>query len=127
VPEALSFAPGPLPSLSRCAITTIVRGDFPTASATRFSIFSRPWPGMTALKRSVVTGKPYGLIWSRNQSAAPSEPGKRFACRVTRSAARSLVAFPSNSGRNARGSGVGLATLNAARSNGKPTSSHVPR
>jgi hypothetical protein len=46
---------------------------------------------------------------------------------VTRSAARSYVAFPSNTGRKARGSGAVLATLNAARSKGKPTSSHVPR
>ena len=37
VPEALSFAPGPVPALSRCAMTTIVRLDLPGETATRFT------------------------------------------------------------------------------------------
>ena len=47
-----------IPGSAQTDEETIERGERPTASATRFCICTRPWPGMTALKRSVRIGRP---------------------------------------------------------------------
>ena len=58
VPDALSFAPGPVPSLSRCAMTTMVCGVRPGATARRFSRRSRPMRGTMAENRSLRIWRP---------------------------------------------------------------------
>ena len=81
VPEALSFAPGPVPLSSRWAIRTIVFCDRPALAATRFSSCSVPRPGTVAVNRSVWTWKPYEVSCVANQRAAfvaPAVPGIRL-------------------------------------------------
>ena len=58
VPVAFSFAPGPMPVSSRCAITTIVSVDRPGATAVRFSSLTRPSPGIVSCQESVRVGRP---------------------------------------------------------------------
>ena len=130
VPDALSFAPGPRPSLSRWAITTIVPGERPTASTTMFCIWTRPRPGIDGAEalgpdretvRLQLLAEPlrgadragdrkrFGVVVDEVRARASSSPGRRR---------------PAGS---ARGNGVGLATLKAATSSGSPTRSQVPR
>ena len=75
VPDALSFAPGPVPASSRCAITTMVFSERPGLRATRFWKWTAPWPGTAAVKSSVCTVKPFGVSCAPNQRAAPAAPG----------------------------------------------------
>ncbi len=50
VPEALLFAPGPTPGLSRCAMTMIASVERPGATATMLRSGTCPRPGISALQ-----------------------------------------------------------------------------
>ena len=58
VPDALSFAPGLRPLLSRCARTTISDDDRPGATATTLTKCSRPRPATSASNASRSVRKP---------------------------------------------------------------------
>src|ERR671923_728696 len=131
VPEALSFAPGLVPALSRWAMTTIVSGELPGTTVERFSSRTRPRPGIVASKRSTCVRKPYAWSCCSNHwtaPVAPGDPGERSGNERARSVASAVAALRSKAGGSGgAGSGVGRATLNAATRSGSPTSSHVPR
>jgi hypothetical protein len=76
VPEALSFAPGLAPELSRCARTTIVEVLRPGAVAITLANGSVPRPATVSSQRSTRGLKPYGWSWSTTQRAAPVEPAE---------------------------------------------------
>jgi hypothetical protein len=74
MPEPLLFAPGPVPSSSRCARTAISSGERPGTVTTWLTSARLPIPGSSALKRSGETWRPYGASWSRTHCAAPAAP-----------------------------------------------------
>src|SRR5919198_3414043 len=110
VPDALSFAPGLVPVLSRCAITTIVSGELPGATVERFSSRTRPRSGIVAQKRSACVWKPYAWSCCSNHCAAPvacGEPGERSGNERARSEASATAAFRSNAAGSGGGAGGG--------------------
>jgi hypothetical protein len=131
VPEALSFAPGPVPALSRCAMITIVRFDRPGETATRLTSSRDPRSGIVASKRSSRTLMPYGSSCSFSHAVAwrlPSDPGERSGCEVARSRASWVAVSPSKTGGSTgAGRGPGRATVKAVTRRGSATSSQVPR
>ena len=74
-PDALSFAPGPVPWSSRCATTASAWGERPGIVRTRFTSFVLPRPGMFASNGSSRTRSP-GEICSVNHSRAPRAPSE---------------------------------------------------
>ena len=122
MPVALSFAPGPVPVSSRCAITTIACGDWPRATAHTLRRVARPSPGTCSCHASVASGSPYGAIWSRNQRAARTElgpVGDRSGYEVAKSVASCRAAAPSKfGGRIGGGSGLVRTMLKARMRSG---------
>jgi hypothetical protein len=133
IPEALSFAPGPVPTLSRCARTASAWGERPGIVTIRFSSRTRPRPGIVAVNGSRRTRSPRFATWSANHwraLAAPGEVGERSGKVCARSRASATARSLSNAGGRvgtAALSAGGLPTLKAAISSGIPTSSQVPR
>jgi hypothetical protein len=131
VPEALSFAPGPVPVLSRWAMTTIAARDWPAATAHSLRSVSSPSPATCSRHASLVTGNPYGAIWSRNQRAARTELapfGERSGNDPAKSAASLVAAAPSKfGGRSGAGSEPGRTTLKARTTSGRRTTRKVLR
>ena len=93
VPEALSFAPGPSPVLSRWAMTTIASGERPSTANEMFWSRLRPTPGIVASKtslrcvgraqRCLGAQKPKNRIFSVSQRTAPADArGARRAVRI---------------------------------------------
>src|SRR5581483_3768813 len=116
VPDALSFAPGPLPSLSRWAMTTIVFCERPAFEASTLTKRTRPREGTSAVNVSRWTTKPYGASCAPSQRtalAAPGVPATRSGAVALRSAASARAASGSKAGGRFGGgcSAAGRATL----------------
>ena len=135
VPDALSFAPGPVAGVVavghdddrrlRLPRPAHDRGDVPEPSAAEAGD-RRP------RTRRTWTGRPYGCSCRRSQPTAAtarrvSPAAGRDAPRPGRGRASAAVCSSKAGGSAGAASAGGRATLNAATSSGRPISSQVPR
>ena len=131
MPDALSFAPGDVPELSRCAITTIVSGLLPGTTAITFTSRVGPNGATSASKMSRCARRPTSAKrWTTQfvALAAPSLPGARSgALRASSTAKLTAVVWSKEGSRRGCASSFGWTTLNAAARSGTATTAQEAR